>query len=129
MDLFQALFKVPASAFSEGQFLFLTRLPIEALILAFVALAAVVWLMYRDLLRRGPGRSRWVLLGLRLAVVAILVFMLAVPALRLANPPMGAFTAVMVDTSRSMSITDMGAGQAKKARLDAAKELLGVGPA
>ena len=125
MDLFQTLFKYPFSTFAEGRFLFLSRLPGEVFVLAALVLAALAWLMYRDLLRGGAGRGRRVLLVLRVILLVLLVALLAVPAVRLAHPPQSAFTAVLVDTSRSMSITDMGTAQTRTARLDAAKQLMG----
>jgi uncharacterized membrane protein len=67
-------------------------------------------------------------LALRVAAIAMLFVLLAVPALRIPNPPRGAFTAVLLDTSRSMSIADAGAG-GKTARLQVARDVLRGHPA
>jgi len=122
MDWFQSLFKYPADTFEEGRFIFLTRLPLEVWILILAAAAVAVWLMYRDV--KGPKRTGRLLVALRVAAVAILIALLAVPALRVPKPPKGVFTAVLVDVSRSMSIADATSGAAPKTRLDAARGLL-----
>ena len=125
MDWFQSLFKYPLSTFEEGRFIFLTRLPLEVWILILAGAAVAVWLMYRGV--KGPKRTSRLLVALRVAAVAILIALLAVPALRIPKPPKGVFTAVLVDVSRSMSIADATSGAAPKTRLDAARELLAGG--
>ena len=123
--MFEKLLKVPLDTFREGQFIFLSRIPIELLVLVLAGLAVVVWLLYRQAARRSGARFPRLLLALRWAALVLFFVLLAVPAVRLATPPKAIFTAVLVDTSRSMSISDVGTGDAKKSRLDAAKEVLG----
>ena len=124
MDVFEALFRYPLRTFSEGSLVFLNRLPVEVLVLIFAGVAALVWLLYRGVRGKGTGKRNRLLVGLRVAALAILFILLATPALRLANPPQAAFTAVLVDTSRSMSIADAGPAGATKPRADVARELL-----
>ena len=126
--MFERLFNVPFETFRQGDFVFLGRVPIEALLLVLAGLAGVVWLRYRRAGSRGVRRSGRALLALRVAALVLLFLLLAVPAIRLPTPPKVAFTAVLVDTSRSMSIADVGTGDPKRTRLDAAKELLAGNP-
>ncbi|MCX5672076.1 MAG: VWA domain-containing protein, partial [Planctomycetota bacterium] len=83
-----------------------------------------MWYLYRRASRGGQSRHHRVLLALRLVALALLFVLLAVPAIRMTRPPRAVFTAVLVDSSRSMSIADVGAGDAKKSRFDAARQLL-----
>ena len=124
------LFKYPLDVLRNGDLVFLTRLPVESFILAGVAIAVVMFLMYRRMASKvGPAR-RCVLLALRVLFVAVLLFMLAQPTLQAARTRVGnIFTAVVVDTSSSMSIPDVDAKDEKDkgrkiSRLDGAKSLL-----
>jgi uncharacterized membrane protein len=121
MDLFKALFKYPLETFNEGRLVFLGRIPGELLVLLGLAAAVVVWLLYRRVsgkLSKGPHRA---LLVLRVLAIALVLALLGVPALSLTKPRKNMiFTAVMVDTSRSMSIPDAGG----RTRIDAARALL-----
>ena len=126
MDLFEKLFKYPLDTFAGSHLVFLSRIPVEVLVLALAGVAALVWYLYRGVSARGSKRFHRVLVVLRVAALAILFLLLAVPALRTPKPPKGVYTAVLVDTSRSMSIADVGGGAAKKTRFDAAKDLLGA---
>lgn len=130
--MFEALFKYPAEAFAEGRFAFLTRLPLEALVLALAALVALVWALYRRGSPEGVRRPSRLMVALRAAALALMVAMLAVPALRITRPPRAVFTAVLLDASRSMGIADVAptaAGGAKQTRFEAARDLLAGGPA
>jgi len=125
MNLFEKLFKIPAEDFADGKLVFLTRIPGEVIVLAFVGLAALAWFFYRRVFGRVSRKARWTLLCLRTAQLAAAFFILAIPAMRLfSHHRDSVFTAVLVDTSRSMSIRDAGAGAEQKTRLEAGLELL-----
>jgi uncharacterized membrane protein len=124
MGVFEKLFKYPLDAFAEGRLVFLSRVPVEVLVLAFAGAAVLVWYLYRRASRSGQSRPSRLLPALRLAALTLLFVLLAVPAIRMTRPPRAVFTAVLVDSSRSMSIADMGAEGAKRSRFDAARQLL-----
>ena len=105
-SLFRFLFKYPPLFFQQGDFV----LGISRPTLIAVALAAIVGgyalLTYRGM-RRTRGRDRVVLVGLRLAILAVVVFCLLRPALILkAAVPQQNFLGVLVDDSRSLQIAD-----------------------
>jgi len=125
LSLFEALFKYSAETYAYGHLVFLSRIPGEVRLLLLAGLVAAAWFLYRKVAGRTSRRANRALLALRIALVALLVFMLGIPALRLRNPRSKAiFTAVLVDTSRSMSIDDVPAGGGKMSRLAAAQSLL-----
>ena len=126
--MFERLFNVPFETMRRGEFVFLSRVPVEVWVLVLAGLVATAWWLYRRASPRGGGRAGRLLLALRVAAIVLLVLLLAVPAVRMPRPPNAVFTAVLVDTSRSMSIADAGAGEAKRPRLDAAKEVLAGNP-
>lgn len=122
MSVVELLTGHPAADFAEGRIVFLGGL---LTVLAVAVLLAAGWLAYRRVRARlAPGRFR-LLLGLRLAAAALLGLMLGVPVLRLAHQRDDLYLAVLVDTSRSMSIGD--AGDGATARIEAARALL-AGP-
>lgn len=125
MSLFEALFKYPSADYGAGRLVFLSRIPGEVWLLVLAGLIALAWVLYRRVAGRMPRRTNRVLFGLRVAGMALLVFMLGVPALRFRSPRRsGVFTAVMVDTSRSMSIEDVPTAKGKQSRLAAAQQVL-----
>ena len=125
MRLFETLFKYPLENFADGKLVFLSRIPGEAILLVLAGLAVLAWFLYRRALARVPKRSGRVLVALRTAQVALAMFILAIPALRLASNRRDAvFTAVLVDTSRSMSIRDVSADSGQRSRIEAALDLL-----
>ncbi len=114
-----------ATCLATGDLVFLSRIPREVLVLALLASAAVVWLLYRRVAGRVSRRILYVLIGLRVAFLAVLLAILATPAIQTPRPRGDdVFTAVLVDTSRSMSIPDAPVGGAARPRIDAAKEIL-----
>lgn len=124
--MFELLFKYPLEKFAEGRLIFLSRVRGELLLLILLVFAVAAWLLYRQVRRRVSKRAGRALLAVRLAVVVLLFFVLATPALRTKGAPdESIFTAVLVDTSRSMSIEDAAvAGGKASSRLHAAAELL-----
>jgi uncharacterized membrane protein len=93
---------------------FLSPVPREILLLALVVAAGVLWLLYRRVASRVSRKVRVALIALRVAFVAILLAILAIPAFQSPRQRAGdVFTAVLVDTSRSMSIPDAGTAETK----------------
>lgn len=103
---FRLLFKYPPLVFEQGEFAWgASRWGLLAAGIA-VACAAAALLTYRTVSGE-RGRERAVLIGLRLAIVAVLVFCLFRPTLILkASVPQQNFVGVLVDDSRSMTIAD-----------------------
>lgn len=120
--MFESLFKFPFKTFADGALSFLSRIPVEVWILVFVGLAAMTWWLYRRVSGRLRKPARRTLTGLRAATYAGLVFLLAIPALSVPDPKShGVFTAVLMDTSRSMAIDDLKGGST---RLQGARRVL-----
>jgi len=110
--LFKFLFKYPMLVFQQGEFAFAaTRVTVAWLaVVGLLALAALV--TYRGIVTDGRVRDRAVLVGLRLGVVALLLFCLFRPSIILkAAVPQQNFLGILVDDSRSMTIADRGEGQ------------------
>ncbi len=105
--LFHFFFRHAPEDFAQGKWTFTSPLPGELrLLIAVAAIGAVVWVYRRGAAAR-KATARW-LLGLRIAAVALLLFILGAPALHITRPDRNRlFTAVLVDTSQSMSIADV----------------------
>lgn len=125
MHWFEKLFNVPLNLYREGQFVFTGRIPAQFLVLVLLALGAAAWFAYRTVSKRTEPGAWGVLVGLRLALITVLLFLLAVPALRTMHSRQEVFTAVLVDTSRSMGIADAAPGKSGPlTRMEAARQLL-----
>lgn len=129
MSGFEFLLKYPFDEFANGEIVFTSTWPVEVRLLAVGVFAAAGWWLYRQVAERASGRRRATLLGLRWAVLALVLFMIGLPGLRSRKPPKpvqeDSFVAVMVDTSRSMSIADAaGAGGGRAPRIEAARALV-----
>jgi uncharacterized membrane protein len=106
--LFRFLFKYPPLMFQQGDFTWGLSRPVLLAVAAAAALAALALLTYRGVAATERRRDRVVLVGLRLAALAVLLFCLFRPALVLkAAVPQQNFLGVLVDDSRSMSIADL----------------------
>jgi uncharacterized membrane protein len=105
--LFELLFKYRPIVFARGDFVAVSPLPLGA-VLAFGVLGIVLGaLAYRRAHATLTPRDRLVLFGLRAGVVAVLVFCLAGPALRLTTVvPQQSVLGILVDDSRSMRVAD-----------------------
>src|SRR5882672_9307822 len=91
--------------FQQGDFAWALSRPV---VLAVAAAAAIAVLTYRGVPATDRPRDRVVLVGLRLAALAVLLFCLFRPALILkAAVPQQNFLGVLVDDSRSMAIADL----------------------
>src|SRR6185312_7888750 len=105
--VFQFFFKYPLLVFQQGDFTTGASRPAFVAVLAFAALAAAALVTYRSISSEGPARDKTLLVGLRLALVAVLFFCLLRPTLILkAAVPQQNFLGVLVDDSRSMLIAD-----------------------
>ena len=104
---FEFLFKYRLLFFQEGEFTFASPWPV-LLVLGGVAVVAVPALLTYGAARGDTGRlDRAVMAGLRLGLVAILVFILFRPTLILTTVvPQRNFVGILIDDSQSMRITD-----------------------
>src|SRR4051812_36677771 len=94
--------------FQQGDFAWGLSRPVFLAVAAAAALAVLALLTYRGVSATDRARDRVVLVGLRLAALAVLLFCLFRPALILkAAVPQQNFLGVLVDDSRSMSIADL----------------------
>lgn len=95
--------------FEQGTFVWgVTRTGWLAVAIAAAATAYAV-MTYRRVARQSTGRDRAILIGLRIAAMAIVLFCLMRPAMILkAAVPQQNFLGVLVDDSRSMQIADEG---------------------
>ena len=113
--LFRFLFKYPLLMFQQGDFTWGLSRPVLLAVAAAAAIAVLALLTYRGVPATDRPRDRVVLVGLRLAALAVLLFCLFRPALILkAAVPQQNFLGVLVDDSRSMSIADLN-GQTRSA--------------
>jgi hypothetical protein len=105
--IFEFLFKYRLLLFQEGEFTFSSPWPV-LLVLGGVAVVAVPALLTYGAARGDSRRrDRAVMAGLRLGLVAILVFILFRPTLILTSVvPQRNFVAILIDDSQSMRITD-----------------------
>jgi uncharacterized membrane protein len=114
-NVFRFLFKYPPLMFQQGDLAWgFSR---SMLIACGVAAAVVIVALatYRGLAAAGKLRDRVILIGLRVAALAVLLICLFRPTLILkAAVPQQNFLAVLVDDSRSMAIADT-AGQPRSA--------------
>ncbi len=103
---FQFLFKYRPLVFEQGDFVLGASRPMTLLVLVAGGAAAYALLTYRGV-GQANRRDRFVLAGLRLTVVAVLLFCLLRPMLILkAAVPQQNFLGILVDDSRSMQIAD-----------------------
>jgi uncharacterized membrane protein len=130
MKLFDSLLKYPIDQLAGGKLVFLSRIPGELLALIFLAFVVAVWLMYRQASGKLARKQRLVLVTMRGLFFLVLFAVLAVPAIRLmAAPKMNSvYTVVMLDTSRSMSISDVKTGGKETTRLSAALDVVNSKP-
>src|SRR3954451_8897758 len=93
--------------FQQGDFSWGLSRPVLLVVAAVTASAALALLTYRGVSATDRPRDRVILVGLRLAALAVLLFCLFRPTLVLkAAVPQQNFLGVLVDDSRSMSIAD-----------------------
>jgi uncharacterized membrane protein len=130
-NLFRFFFKYPPLMFRQGDFTWGLSRPLMLVVGAGIVVAIAAMLTYRGLSTIDRVRDRVILVGLRLAALAVLFFCLVRPTLILkAAVPQQNFLGVLIDDSRSMAIADRDGqsrsdfvreqlGQPKSALLDA----------
>ena len=105
--LFRFFFKYPPLMFQQGDFSWGLSRPVLLVVAGVTAIAVLALLTYRGVSATDRPRDRAILVGLRLAALAVLLFCLFRPTLILkAAVPQQNFLGVLVDDSRSMSIAD-----------------------
>ena len=111
--LFRFFFKYPLLLFRQGDLSWGMSRPVLLVVAVCLAIAVAALLTYRGLSTVESTRDRAVLVGLRLAALAVLLFCLVRPTLILkAAVPQQNFLGVLIDDSRSMAIADRD-GQAR----------------
>src|SRR5580765_3926555 len=105
--LFRLFFKYPPLVFEQGDFTWgLSRGALVAVIAAVVVAVAAL-ITYRFISGERERREQIVLIALRAAIVAVILFSLFRPTLTIkSSVPQQNFVGVIVDDSRSMSIAD-----------------------
>jgi uncharacterized membrane protein len=120
-QLIQFFFKHKWSIFAKGQFGFANRPSWIWMALGAAALGSLVYFLYIRPGYRINSKSRLGLIGLRAALLALLLILLMRPVIVVPSIiPKSASVAVIVDDSRSMSLND----ENGRSRIDAAKEIL-----
>jgi len=105
--VFRFFFKYPAVVFDEGELIFAASRSTVMWVAVAGVLALAALLTYRGIENLGTRRDKIVLVGLRVALVALLALCLFRPTLLLrAAVPQQNFLGVLIDDSRSMLIAD-----------------------
>lgn len=92
--------------------------PLPVTLLVTAGLAALVWFTYRPRIAHLPPARRRLLLGLRLAALAALLFALLRPELRYTETDDSeAVLVILGDASRSMTVPDAAGGKPRRAAL------------
>jgi uncharacterized membrane protein len=105
--LFKFFFKYPSFVFGQGDFTFATSRSMTFGLIGLAAVAVAALVTYRGITSEGPTRDRAVLVTLRLALIAIVMFCLFRPTLILkAAVPQQNFLGILIDDSKSMTIAD-----------------------
>ncbi|HBC89383.1 MAG TPA: hypothetical protein DCZ94_20780 [Lentisphaeria bacterium] len=125
LKIFETLFKYPLDTFQHSHFVFSTRIPGEILFVLMLGFALLSWYLYRNTASKVSERRKQVLLAVRLSAIVLIFFILAVPTLRNERTRDSVITAVLLDTSRSMSLPDATLeGGTKGERFEAANKIL-----
>jgi uncharacterized membrane protein len=106
-SIFRFLFKYPPLMFQQGDVSWAVSRSVSIAVLAAALVAGGALWTYRGIGTERPLRDRLVLVGLRLAALAVLLVCLFRPMLILkASVPQQNFVGVLIDDSRSMTIAD-----------------------
>lgn len=109
--MFEFLFKYPSPVFTKGRFVLLSAWPVWLLVVLIALFAALLALLsYRQISTVGPKLRTWriwMLWAIQSAFITLVLLLLWQPAMRVsALTSQQNIIAVVVDTSRSMSIPD-----------------------
>ena len=120
--LFEFLFKYRPVVFEKGRIAFSAGAGTYILVIVAAIAAAVALLVYGRMRMRGGPRDRAILLGLRIAALAVVVLAVLHPVLVVSEAvPQRNVVGVLVDDSRSMRIADLNG----TTRAEAVRHLLG----
>ncbi|HEX5082403.1 MAG TPA: glutamine amidotransferase [Blastocatellia bacterium] len=123
-QLIQLFFKHKWSIFAKGQFGFANRPSWIWIALGAAALGSLIYFLYIRPGYRINSKAKFGLIGLRVALLALLLILLMRPVIVVPSIiPKSASVAVIVDDSRSMRLAD----ENGRSRIDAAKEVLAPG--
>jgi hypothetical protein len=125
--MFEFFFKYPTTVFAKGEFVMLSRWPLWLLAAAVAAAGALLgWLLWKRRGTMAAGLIGWrpaAIWLLQCVLATLMLLMLWHPALSVATlKPQQNVVAVVVDDSRSMSLSEDG-----KTRIDRAKSALNGG--
>ena len=116
------LFKYPSEVFDKGRLVFTGAAAGPAVVLALVLVAIPVVASYRRTAGTTRPSHRAALAAVRTAILLLIGFCLAGPALELASAvPQRNFIGILIDDSRSMRIADMNG----RARSETVQQLFG----
>lgn len=128
-SLWELLLNQPPGEFLRGKLVFAGRLPGELRLALLLAVVGATWLLYRRAAAKTSPRIHRTVLTLRIILIGLLAFILGAPSLRSYAPSRDRlFTAVLVDTSRSMRIADVASTAGPISRVQAAGALLYPSP-
>ena len=120
--LFEFLFKYRPVVFEKGRIAFSAGAGTYILVAVAAVAAAIALFVYARMRMRGGPRDRAILLGLRIAALAIVVLAVLHPVLVVSEAvPQRNVVGVLVDDSRSMRIADLNG----TTRSEAVRHLLG----
>src|SRR5579863_9225130 len=122
--MFQFFFRYPSPVFTKGHFVFLSSWPAWLLVaLIVLAVGGLAFLIRRNLGGAAPNLRNWrvwAIWGAQSALVALLLVLLWRPAMVVSElSSQQNIIAVVVDDSKSMSITDSNGKTREQAALDA----------
>ena len=105
--IFEFLFKYRPLVFEEGEFAFAAPLSVRTWLIIVGLVAAGAVATYTIARGKSSVADRGVMAGLRVALLAVLVFCLMQPALTLSTVvPQQNFVGILMDDSRSMQLAD-----------------------
>lgn len=119
--ILQLFFKYKWSAFDKGEFSFANRPSWLVVVLVVALLGLLVYFLYIRPGYRIDTRDKWLLTGLRLALLSMLLILLMRPVIVVPSViPKSTSLAVLLDDSRSMQLAD----ENNRSRIDAVRELV-----
>lgn len=118
------LFKYKEALFAKSQFGFGARPSLLVIVALMVLTAALLYFLYATPSVKLPAKWRVALIGIRLALLGVIIFCLMRPVIVVPSVvPQSSYVAVLMDDSASMKLTDQG----NRTRLDSVKQLMSPG--
>ena len=107
------------TALKDGTFTFAYGISPWLFVLLIVLIMVGVWLTYRQTTRQLSTRWKAFFIGIRSAVLVLLLFCLLRPVVTtLQASPQETYLAVLIDDSQSMAIADLANGQTRRAAVE-----------